>query len=130
MGRVFGNDNPGLNFRELTDAEILIIQGIGALGDPNADRILFWDDSANSIQYLTAGTGLSITGTTLTATGGSGGHVIQDEGTPLTARGNLNFVGAGVTVTDGGAGPDSTIVTISTSAAASSFSRTFAMMGA
>lgn len=51
------------------------------------------------------------------ATGGSGsGHVIQDEGVSLTTRGKLNFVGAGVTVTDGGAGPDSTIVTITTGA--------------
>lgn len=41
-----------------------------------------------------------------------GGHTIQDEGAPLTQRTNLNFVGAGVTVTDGGAGPDSTIVNI------------------
>src|SRR5262245_5996987 len=32
--------------------------------------------------------------------GGSSGHVIQDEGTPLTARAALNFVGAGVTATD------------------------------
>lgn len=30
----------------------------------------------------------------------SGGHVIQDEGTARTARTGLNFVGAGVTVTD------------------------------
>ncbi len=44
--------------------------------------------------------------------GGGGGHTIQDEGTPLTQRTNLNFVGSAVTVTDGGAGPDSTIVTI------------------
>lgn len=28
------------------------------------------------------------------------GHGIQDEGSPLSQRGNLNFVGAGVTVTD------------------------------
>ncbi len=34
--------------------------------------------------------------------GGGGGHVIEDEGTPLTQRTNLNFVGAGVTVTDTG----------------------------
>lgn len=44
--------------------------------------------------------------------GGGGGHTIQDEGISLTQRTNLNFVGTGVTVTDGGAGPDSTIVTI------------------
>lgn len=39
------------------------------------------------------------------------GHVIEDEGTPLTARTKLNFVGAGVTVTDDG-GDDATVVTI------------------
>lgn len=43
------------------------------LTDPNADRILFWDDSAGGFAYLTAGTGLSISGTTITATGGGGG---------------------------------------------------------
>lgn len=43
--------------------------------------------------------------------GGTGGHTIQDEGVALTARTNLNFVGAGVTVTDD-AGNDATKVTI------------------
>lgn len=46
----------------------------------------------------------------LTVAGGSGGHVIKDEGTPLTARANLNFVGVNVTVTDDGTA--NTIVTI------------------
>lgn len=41
----------------------------------------------------------------------SGGHAIQDEGTPLVARGNLNFVGAGVVASDGI--EDTTTVTIS-----------------
>ncbi len=40
----------------------------------------------------------------------SGGHVIEDEGTPLTQRANMNFVGAGVAVTDAGG---KTVVTIS-----------------
>jgi len=40
-----------------------------------------------------------------------GGHTIQDEGTPLTSRANLNFVGTGVTVTDD-SGTNSTVVTI------------------
>jgi hypothetical protein len=44
-------------------------------------------------------------------TGGGGGHVIEDEGTPLTQRAALNFIGAGVTVTDN-AGTDATDVTI------------------
>lgn len=42
------------------------------------------------------------------------GHTIQDEGTPLTARANLNFVGAGVVATDD-VGNDATVVTISAS---------------
>ena len=52
--------------------------------------------------------------TALHSHAGGGGHTIKDEGgAGLTARTNLDFVGAGVVATDGGAGPDSTIVTIS-----------------
>lgn len=36
------------------------------LADPNADRIGFWDDSAGTFAWLTASTGLDITGTNLT----------------------------------------------------------------
>jgi hypothetical protein len=35
------------------------------LSDPNADALLFWDDSAGATAYATLGTGLAITGTTL-----------------------------------------------------------------
>jgi hypothetical protein len=45
---------------------------------------------------------------------GGGGHTIEDEGTPLTQRTNLNFVGASVAVTDDLAN-DATVVTISAS---------------
>lgn len=45
---------------------------------------------------------------------GGGGHVIEDEGTPLTQRTKLNFVGAGVTVTDD-SGDDASVVTIPSS---------------
>lgn len=41
----------------------------------------------------------------------SGGHVIEDEGTPLAQRAKLNFVGAGVTVSDD-SGDDASVVTI------------------
>jgi hypothetical protein len=37
------------------------------LADPNADRIAFWDDSAGTFEWLTLGTNLSITGTTINA---------------------------------------------------------------
>lgn len=41
--------------------------GTGAsLSDPNADRMLFWDDSAGAVTWLTASTGLSISTTSLT----------------------------------------------------------------
>lgn len=45
--------------------------GTGAsLVDPGADRIMFWDDSAGAVTWLTAGTGLTITDTTIAASGG------------------------------------------------------------
>lgn len=40
-----------------------------ALTDPNADRVLFWDDSAGNVAYLQVGSGLSISGTNLIASG-------------------------------------------------------------
>ena len=71
--------------------------GTGAnLVDPNADRILFWDDSAGAMTFLTAGTGLSISGTTLTATG-SGGTVTSVSGT-----GTVNGITLTGTVTSSG----------------------------
>lgn len=48
----------------------LIPLGMSILaGDPGADRLVFWDDTTNALEYLTAGTGLSISGTTISATG-------------------------------------------------------------
>lgn len=43
--------------------------GTGAsLADPGADSIMFWDDSGGGVDWLTIGSGLLITGTTLAAT--------------------------------------------------------------
>jgi hypothetical protein len=42
--------------------------GLQSLADPNADRIAFWDDSAGAFAWLTAGSNLTITGTTINAT--------------------------------------------------------------
>ncbi len=42
--------------------------GTGAsLADPNTDAILFWDDSAGAVTFLTVGTGLQISGTVLSS---------------------------------------------------------------
>lgn len=38
------------------------------------------------------------------------GHVIEEEGTPVTQRANMNFTGAGVSVADSGG---KTVVTVS-----------------
>jgi len=44
--------------------------GTGAsLSDPGADRILFWDDGAGAVAFLTASTNLTICGTNITAAG-------------------------------------------------------------
>lgn len=67
------------------------ITGTGTLVDtavdPGADRIVFWDDSASAKEYLTLGTNLSITGTTLNAAGFSPSGSITASGyTMSTAR--------------------------------------------
>ena len=42
--------------------------GLQSLTDPNDDRIFFWDDSAGASKWLDIGSGLSISGTTLSNT--------------------------------------------------------------
>ena len=42
-----------------------IVEDLQALSDPDADRILFWDDSAGAATFLTVGTGLAIDTTTI-----------------------------------------------------------------
>ncbi len=42
--------------------------GLESLADPNADRILFWDDSAGNTAWLTAGSNITISGTTISST--------------------------------------------------------------
>lgn len=61
-----------------------------ALTDPNADRILFWDDSAGFMAWLTVGSGLTLTGTTLTS---AGGGTVTNTGGNLTT--NSVVLGAG-----------------------------------
>ena len=40
--------------------------GLESLADPGADRVVFWDESANALKWLTVSTGLSIADVTLT----------------------------------------------------------------
>jgi len=74
-------------FADLATAIATKIDSPGA--DPNADRIVFWDDSAGAYAYLTVGSGLTITGTTMTASGGGGGGVTDGD------YGDIVVTGAG-----------------------------------
>lgn len=49
-----------------TPIDFLVLDG---LADPGADKILFWDDSATASAWLTLGSLLSVTGTTLNVAG-------------------------------------------------------------
>jgi hypothetical protein len=72
-------------------ADVLSVSGSDLVADdPNADRIVFYDDSEGKWRYLEAGSGLSISGTTLTATatgtigGGTGStdnSILRSDGT-------------------------------------------------
>ena len=66
----------------LTATEAAVLDSIALLGDPGVDRIMFWDESENKFAWLTAGSGLTITGTTLTSTGMSN---------PMTAIGDMIY---------------------------------------
>jgi len=52
---------------EWADANGGLVGDIQALADPGADRLIFWDDSAGAAAFLTLGTGLSISGTTISS---------------------------------------------------------------
>jgi hypothetical protein len=69
----------------LTPVFSLTGQSLSAV-DHGADRLLFWDDSAGTLAPLTLGTNLSITGTTINASGGSGGGDVSLSGTPVAGQ--------------------------------------------
>lgn len=72
------------------DAEL---QQIADLVDPNADRLLFWDDSAGAYKHLTAGSGLTITDTTITASGSAAWTgITAGSGSATTDNGDSDIV--------------------------------------
>jgi len=75
-------------------------------GEIEDDSLLSEDIKDGTIKEIDLDTALQAK---VNAVGG-GGHTIQDEGTPLTQRTNLNFVGTGVVASDGI--EDTTTVTI------------------
>lgn len=66
-GSAWASDTSGGGYSPGGTDVALADGGTGAsLADPNADRILFWDDSGGAVTWLTASTGLVISTTNLT----------------------------------------------------------------
>jgi len=88
---------------DTTVADILDLDGSTLKADDaTADKIVFWDDDPGKLTYLTAGNGLSISGTEITATGtasfsvpGSDKQVLFNDSTFLAAASTLEYDKAG-----------------------------------
>jgi len=78
-----------------------ITSGTLSADDPGADRIIFWDETANKLTHLTAGTGLTISGTTITAN--------SDAGKTYTLEGVDSGDNAILRLSDGSTNDDVTI---------------------
>jgi hypothetical protein len=73
--------------------------GIEDLVDPNADKILFWDDSAGAAEWLSLGTGIAFSGTELQLTGIVNSALLNDSitvvaGDGLTGGGEVELGGS------------------------------------
>jgi len=79
----------GLPLATGVTGQLLLANGGTAanLSDPGADRVMFWDDSAGAVTWLTMGTNLTITGTTLDATGGGGSGTAMEVDVAQVAHG-------------------------------------------
>jgi hypothetical protein len=89
-----------INGKQPLDADLT---AIAALADPGADRVLFWDESANAYTYLTMGSNLTITDTTLDA--GAGASIAIEEGNAAVGSfATLDFDGSDFNITDEGSG--------------------------
>lgn len=88
LGTTTSNVQTQLDNRQPLDTDLTVI---ASLADPNADRLMFWDDSAGAYAYLTAGSGLSISGTTITASiGGAASSILSGATLPATcAQGDV-----------------------------------------
>lgn len=90
----------GLN--DVLGANAGILQDLQALADPNADRILFWDDSAGTTTFLTIGDGLNISATTLALQASVAGAGLAHSAGVLSVNASqgLEISGDDVTIAD------------------------------
>ena len=88
--------------------------GLGTTQQPTAGAIpIGKTDGTYAPNNIVAGSNITITNSSgsVTIASSGGGHIIEDEGNPMTQRANLNFVGTAVAATDDSAN-NATIVTI------------------
>jgi len=112
--QLFG-DTAGSSVLWDQSADDLILTNAGLAVGSDATGDLYYRNSSGYLARL----GVGSDGQVLTSTGtlpnweaaAGGGHTIQEEGSSLTQRTNLNFVGAGVTATDD-SGNNATKVTV------------------
>jgi hypothetical protein len=98
-----GDTEDSLGLKQPLDADLTAIaalttaaagRSVLTLADPAEDRIAFWDDSADSAAWLQLGTGLNISGTTLSANSFRGALVKK-----AADQIGANYSGAGAVVT-------------------------------
>ena len=73
--------------------------GLQSLSDPNADRIAFWDDSAGAFAWLTIGSNLTVSGTTLSGVAAYGDSDVDSHlsgGTGVTYSSGAISIGQAV----------------------------------
>jgi hypothetical protein len=111
IGAVTLNVGAGTGIAVGTDTVSLSHLGLENLTDPGADRIFFWDDSANASAWLevSTATGINITGTTL-AIGSipnsslANSSVTYTAGAGLTGGGTVALGGSATLTVGAGAG--------------------------
>jgi hypothetical protein len=98
--------------------------GLESLSDPGGDRVLFWDETADTFKWLSIGDNLTITDTTIAASGGGGGSVAADDITAGDAAITISTTAGAVNITpaagsaivlDGTINVDAGVVTEATS---------------
>ena len=105
--------------------------GLESLSDPGGDRVLFWDETADTFKWLSIGDNLTITDTTIAASGGGGGGgVAADDITAGDAAVTISTTVGAVNITpaagsaivlDGTINVDAGVVTGATSITSTAF---------
>jgi hypothetical protein len=82
-------------------SDVLSVSGSDiAADDPGADRIIFWDESENKLTHLEVGSGLTLSGATLTGGGVSGTGSVDNAVLRADGTGGSSLQNSGLVVED------------------------------